>query len=110
MCAITLLQSKPLQVRPYDLITLAIYSEGGINDELLFWIAEPGEEFYLHHSLWREVPFAFKMTALTETIDITLKRVVKKQVGDCESSEEYDYTGKAILQNNSLSLKENLSL
>ena len=50
------------------------------------------------------------MTALDETIDITVKRVVKKQVGNCESSEEYDYIGKAILRNHSLSLDENPSL
>ena len=87
------------QVDEYDWLGLAINPSNGKHDDLLFWIAEPGEEYYLHHfARWREVPFAFELTATTELTDISLRKVVNKRSDNCESNEEYNYIGKIILQ------------
>ena len=63
------------------------------NDDLLVWITEPGEEYYLHMSLWRDVPFTFKLDANTESFDITVKKVVKRVNEACNSDENYNYIG-----------------
>ena len=76
-------------------MTLSLYAnDGDENEDLLIWITHPGEEYFLHMSLWRDVPFTFKLEKQIESADITFKKVVKKEVGNCNSSMAYDYTGK----------------
>ena len=57
------------------------------------WITEPGQEFYLHMSVWQEVPFTFKMDSKVESIDIAMKKVVWEKSKNCEPSDDYDYIG-----------------
>jgi len=66
-----------LKARPYQFITLEIHpNEDNINEDLQFWITKPGQEFYLHMSLWQDVPFTFKMDSKTESVDVAMKKVV----------------------------------
>ena len=77
------------------MVTLIIDpNEEGENEDLLVWIAEPGEEYFLHMSLWRDVPFTFKLGKSIESSDLTLKKVVKTKNENCNSDEDYDYIGK----------------
>ena len=82
-------------MRPYQILTLMINpNDEGENEDLLFWIAEPGEEYFMHMSLWRDVPFTFKLGKSHESSDLTLKKVVKTKEDDCNSDESYDYISK----------------
>ena len=77
---------------------LSLYAtDGEANEDLLIWITHPGEEYFLHMSLWRDVPFTFKLEKQISAGDITLKKVVKKEVENCNSRIEYDYTGQKYL-------------
>ena len=79
-------------------MTLSLYANNGKeNEDLLIWITHPGEEYFLHMSLWRDVPFTFKLEKQIAAGDITLKKVVKKEVENCNSRIEYDYTGQKYL-------------
>ena len=69
-------------------------NDEGENEDLLVWITEPGEEYFMHMSLWRDVPFTFKLGKSIESSDLTLKKVVKTTEDDCNSDESYDYIGK----------------
>lgn len=61
----------------------------------MFHMVEWGEEIFLHHALWRNVPLTFRMDGNTETMDIALTKVVEEMsVGDCISDEDYSYTGR----------------
>ena len=66
-------------------------NEEGENEDLLVWITEPGEEYFLHMSLWRDVPFTFKLAKSIESSDLTLQKVVKTKEDNCNSDENYDY-------------------
>ena len=66
-------------------------NDGEKNEDLLVWITEPGEEYYLHMYYWREVPFSFKLDATTEAIDVTVRKSVKKKDERCNPTEDYDY-------------------
>ena len=79
-------------------MTLTLYAnDGEENEDLLIWITHPGEEYFLHMSLWRDVPFTLKLEKQIEAADITFKKVVKKEVENCNSRIEYDYTGQKYL-------------
>jgi hypothetical protein len=69
-------------------------NDEGENEDLLFWITEPGEEYFMHMSLWRDVPFTFKLGKSIESSDLTLKKVVKTTEDDCNSDANYDYISK----------------
>ena len=66
-------------------------NDEGENEDLLVWITEPGEEYFLHMSLWRDVPFTFKLDKSIESSDLTLKKIVKTKEDNCNSDETYDY-------------------
>ena len=77
---------------------LSLYAnDGEDNEDLLIWITHPGEEYFLHMSLWRDVPFTLKLEKQIAAADITLKKVVQKEVENCNSRIEYDYTGQKYL-------------
>ena len=77
---------------------LSLYAnDGEENEDLLIWITHPGEEYFLHMSLWRDVPFTLKLEKQIAAADITLKKVVQKEVENCNSRIEYDYTGHKYL-------------
>ena len=83
------------QVPPFHLLTLSLLpNDGEENENLLIWIAHPGEEYFLHMSLWRDVPFTLKLEKQIASADITLKKVVKKEIENCNCSMAYDYTGQ----------------
>ena len=65
----------------------------GENEDLLVWLTFPGEEYFLHMSLWREAPFRLKFDKETESADLAIRRVVKKEFDGCDMSLEYDYMG-----------------
>jgi len=44
-------------------------------------------------SLWREAPFRLKLDKETESADLAIRRVVKKEFDGCDMSLEYDYMG-----------------
>ena len=82
----------------FDLLTLTFYAnDGEENEDLLIWITHPGEEYFLHMSLWRDVPFTFKLEKQIASADITFKKVVKTEVEKCNSSLEYDYIGRSLV-------------
>ena len=83
------------QVSPFQLLTLSFYAnDGKENEDLLIWITQPGEEYFLHMSLWRDLPFTLKLEKQIASADVTLKKVVKKEIENCNSSMAYDYTGQ----------------
>ena len=57
-------------------------------------MVEPGEEYFLHMSLWKNVPLAFTMDGKTESMDITLSKQMEKSSDSCVDNVEYDYVGK----------------
>ena len=63
----------------------------GEYEDLLVWLTFPGEEYFLHMSLWREAPFRLKLDKDTESADLAIRRVVKKEFDGCDMSLEYDY-------------------
>ena len=67
--------------------------DDNVNDDLQFWIAESGQEFYLHMSVWQDIPFTFKMDSKVESIDIAMKKVVWTKNKDCGSPDNYNYIG-----------------
>ena len=67
------------------------------NEDLLIWIAEPGDEFYLHLWYWLDIPGGFKLDAVTEEIDIGMKKVIKKKVESCSNKDQYKYTGTSSM-------------
>ena len=72
----------------------------GVNDELFFYLVHPGEEFFLHMSLWKTVPFGFKLDGKTEFMDLTMAKQVEKidsSTNDCVDDLDYDYVGKIII-------------
>ena len=68
-------------------------NEDNVNEDLQIWITEPGQEFYLHMSVWQEIPFTFKMDSKVESIDVAMKKVVWEKSKNCEPSDDYDYIG-----------------
>ena len=69
-------------------------TDEGVNENLIFYMVEPGEELFLHYSLWRNVPLTFTMDGNTEMMDITLTKVVEvKDNSACNSDKEYNYIG-----------------
>jgi hypothetical protein len=69
-------------------------NEGQNNEDLLMWITEPGTEYYMHMYLWRNIPFSFKLNAMTEAVDITVRKTSTKKDTNCNSEENYNYIGK----------------
>ena len=63
------------------------------NEDLLVWLTFPGEEYFLHMSLWRETPFRFKLEKQTESADLAIRTVVQKEFDGCDMDSEYDYMG-----------------
>ena len=67
----------------------------GVNEELIFYMVEPGEEYFLHMSLWQQVPLSFKMDGKTESMDITIIKQREQIVSStCINDVNYDYIGK----------------
>ena len=63
------------------------------NPPVLYNFHKNWEKYFLHMSLWRDVPFTLKLEKQIASADITLKKVVKKEIENCNSSMAYDYTG-----------------
>ena len=69
----------------------------------MFYMVEPGEEYFLHMSLWKNVPFGYKMDSKTESLDVTLTKQVEKRATKldenehCIDDESYNFIGKYIL-------------
>ena len=67
----------------------------GLNEDLIFYMVEPGEEYFLHMSLWQQVPLSFKMDGKTESMDITIIKQREQIVSStCINDVNYDYIGK----------------
>ena len=66
-----------------------------LNEDLIFYMVEPGEEYFLHMSLWQQVPLSFKMDGKTESMDITIIKQREQIVSStCINDVNYDYIGK----------------
>ena len=62
-------------------------------------MVHPGEEYFLHMSLWKTVPFGFKLDGKTEFMDLTMAKEVEKRdssTSDCVDDLEYDFIGKCL--------------
>ena len=69
-------------------------NEGQNNEDLLMWITEPGTEYYMHMYLWRNIPFSFKLNAMTEAVDITVRMISTFKDTNCNSEDNYNYIGR----------------
>ena len=69
-------------------------NEGQNNEDLLMWITEPGTEYYMHMYLWRNIPFSFKLDAMTEAVDITVRKISTIKDTNCNYEENYNYIGR----------------
>ena len=79
-------------MKPQRVTYLYIYpNDDEDHENLLISIMEPGEEYYFHLGIWRDVPFTFRLDAQTSWSDITLKRVVTIRDDGCNSNEDYNY-------------------
>ena len=67
--------------------------DGKDNENLLIWVIEPGEEFYMNMYLWRTIPYSFTLEADVDEIDLTVKKIVTVRDVECNSEESYDYIG-----------------
>ena len=89
-----------IQLKPYQLIKIYFYpTSEGINEDLFFYLVHPGEEYFLHMSLWKTVPFGFKLDGKTEFMDLTMAKEVEKRdssTSDCVDDLEYDFIGKRL--------------
>ena len=80
---------------PYDFVYVIIHPNNEKNNEdLLVYVTEPGEEYYMHMFLWRIIPFSFKLGAEIESVDLTLKKV--KKTNDQNCAKNFDYMGTHI--------------
>ena len=78
-------------MRPYKNLILTVKpNDKGEKEDLLVWITDPGEEYLMHMSFWRDVPFIFKLGKSLELSDLTLRKVVKTMKEDCNTDENYD--------------------
>ena len=62
----------------------------------MLYMVHPGEEYFLHMSLWQNVPLTFKIDGKTESTDITIKKLVEQRDGttnNCNADVEYSYVG-----------------
>ena len=48
-------------------------------ENLVFYMVEPVDEYFLHFMLWKNVPFTFTLDENTENVDVTLTTVVEKR-------------------------------
>ena len=65
----------------------------------MFYMVEPGEEYLLHMSLWKNVPLKFRMDGKTESMDITVTKQIETRdstMNDCNDDVEYSYIGMCI--------------
>ena len=82
-------------MKPYKYVQIYFYpTSEGLNEDLWFYMVEPGEEYFLHMSLWKNVPLAFTMDGKTESMDITLSKQMEKSSDSCVDDLKYDYVGK----------------
>ena len=83
----------------FEVLHLKLYPQyRGENEDLLVWLTFPGEEYFLHMSLWREAPFRLKLDKQTESADLAIQKVVRKELDDgCNSNIDYDYMGEYFL-------------
>ena len=81
---------------PYSLLQVYFYpTQEGINEDLLFYMVEPKNEYLLHMSLWKNVPLTFRMDGNTESMDITIKKLVehRDRQMNCNTDVDYSYIG-----------------
>ena len=82
------------------MINIQFYpNSNGVNEDLIFYMVHPGEEFFLHMSLWKTVPFGFKLNAKTEFMDLTIEKqveIIDSSTNECVDDMAYDYVGKII--------------
>ena len=69
-------------------------NEGKENEDLEVYIIESGEEYYVHIYIWRVMPFHFKLDADIEVVDLTVKKIVSYEDGNCNARDDYDYIGE----------------
>ena len=64
-------------------------------------MVHPGDEYFLHLSLWKTVPFGFKLDGKTEFMDLTMAKQVEKRdsSADCVDDLEYDFVGIIFIVN-----------
>ena len=86
-----------LQVGAYSGVSLYIYPNNGVNEELMFYITDPGEEYFMHQYLWRTIPFSFTLGPQIESTDVTLKKVETHMDDNCNPDEAYNYIGILFL-------------
>ena len=68
--------------------------DNGEVESLLFYLVPDGAEYFLHMSLWPNVPFQFTMDDDTESMDIALRKTVTQIDEDvCNSEPDYDFIG-----------------
>ena len=95
-----------IQLKPYQLIKIYFYpTSEGVNEDLFFYMVHPGDEYFLHMSLWKTVPFGFKLDGKTEFMDLTMAKEVEKRdssTSDCVDDLEYDFIGKDLVLNTQL--------
>lgn len=78
----------------FEVLHLKLYPNyRGENEDLLVWLTFPGEEYFLHMSLWREAPFRLKIDKQTESADLAIQKVVRKEFDGCNMNIDYDYMG-----------------
>ena len=83
-----------IQALPYDYVVTSIHPNSGENNEdLLVYVTEPGEEYFMHMFLWRVIPFSFKLGADIEAIDLTVKKTQTTKDIKCDDNDNYDYIG-----------------
>ena len=87
-----------LQVGPYNGVPLYIEPTDGVNEELMIYVTDPGEEYFMHQYLWRTIPFSFSLGAQIEAVDVTLKKVETHRDENCNADEAYSYIGIPYFQ------------
>ena len=91
-----------IQLEPFKLIKIYFYPNSeGVNEDLFFYMVHPGDEYFLHLSLWKTVPFGFKLDGKTEFMDLTMAKEVEKKDSNanCVDDLNYDFVGIILIVN-----------
>ena len=63
--------------------------------DVVLYLHDKGEEYYLHYDFWPSVPFSHEFKQKEAFVDIVVRKELEVQSENCQD-ETYNYFGKNI--------------
>ena len=63
------------------------------NIEFWIYIHDIGEEYFLHHDAWPDIPIKYHVKKEDRAIDIVVEKEIRKTDKNCNLDEHYSYFG-----------------